>query len=130
MQKDRADFTNTFRFLGDDDENLTRFRTQFRPDEGIECMDFRRGKTRLNWSTVLKTTWKQARAAMNAVNPAYIPRNHRVEEALTAALHGDMQPTQTLLDLLADPYRERPGYEVYMEPPKPEEVVHQTFCGT
>jgi len=129
MQKDRADFTNTFRFLGDDDENLTRFRTQFRPDEGIDAW-IQAWKSAIKLEYGPENDLKQARAAMNAVNPAYIPRNHRVEEALTAALHGDMQPTQTLLDLLADPYRERPGYEVYMEPPKPEEVVHQTFCGT
>ena len=115
--------------MGDDDENLTRFRTQFRPDEGIDAW-IQAWKNAIKLEYGPENDLKQARAAMNAVNPAYIPRNHRVEEALTAALHGDMQPTQTLLDLLADPYRERPGYEVYMEPPKPEEVVHQTFCGT
>ena len=71
------------------------------------------------------------RAAMRAVNPAYIPRNHRVEEAITAAVdHGDLRPIDDLLTVLTDPFSDHPGYEHLAAPPQPHEVVTQTFCGT
>jgi len=68
---------------------------------------------------------------MRAVNPLFIPRNHRVEEAIAAAVNGhDFTPFETLLTVLAAPYSEQPGREAYAAPPRPEEVVHTTFCGT
>lgn len=67
---------------------------------------------------------------MNAVNPIYIPRNHRVQEALDAAEAGDMAPFETLLGVLAGPYTKREGLEKY-EGPAPETFgPYQTFCGT
>jgi serine/tyrosine/threonine adenylyltransferase len=71
------------------------------------------------------------RAAMQAVNPAYIPRNHNVEAALQAAVERqDFGPFEELLDVVTRPYDERPGLERYMAPPGPEQRVYQTFCGT
>ena len=71
------------------------------------------------------------RAAMRAVNPVYIPRNHLVEEVIAAAVReDDFKPFEQLLDVLSSPFKERPGLERYTLPPRPEEVVHQTFCGT
>jgi uncharacterized protein YdiU (UPF0061 family) len=68
---------------------------------------------------------------MRAVNPAFIPRNHLVEEALSAAVdHGDLEPFETLLGVLSRPYDDQPRHRRYAEPPRPEQVVHQTFCGT
>jgi uncharacterized protein YdiU (UPF0061 family) len=67
--------------------------------------------------------------AMDAVNPVYIPRNHRVEEALTAATVGDLAPFERLLDVLARPFEERPGLEAYAEPAPPDDL-YRTFCGT
>ena len=64
------------------------------------------------------------------VNPAFIPRNHLVEEALAAAEGGDFGPFEMLLGVLATPFDDQPGKERYALPPRPEEVVHQTFCGT
>ena len=55
-------------------------------------------------------------AAMDRVNPVYIPRNHLVEEALTAATDGDIAPLRRLVDVLARPFDERPGLERYAEP--------------
>jgi protein adenylyltransferase len=70
-------------------------------------------------------------AAMQAVNPAYIPRNHLVEAALDAAVsRRDFAPFEQLLEVLSHPFEERPGYERYAAPPAPEECVQQTFCGT
>ncbi len=70
-------------------------------------------------------------AAMRSENPIYIPRNHLVEEALSAAQdNGDFAPFEKLLAVLSAPYDERPGLERYAEPPQPDQVVHATFCGT
>ena len=71
------------------------------------------------------------RAAMRAGSPAYIPRNHLVEAALAAAVErGDLGPFEELLAVVSRPYEERPGLGRYAEPPRPEERVLQTFCGT
>jgi serine/tyrosine/threonine adenylyltransferase len=77
----------------------------------------------------------EARArAMKAVNPAFIPRNHRVEEVIVAAVaHEDFGPFETLLDVTSRPYddrADRPELARYAEPPKDEERVIETFCGT
>jgi uncharacterized protein YdiU (UPF0061 family) len=70
-------------------------------------------------------------AAMRAVNPAFIPRNHLVEAALNAAIeHQDFVPFEDLLDILSCPYEDRPGSERFAAPPAPEERVRQTYCGT
>ncbi|EHB45296.1 UPF0061 protein ydiU [Mycolicibacterium rhodesiae JS60] len=69
--------------------------------------------------------------AMQRVNPVYIPRNHLVEEALSAATAGDMEPFERLLRVITSPYDERPGFERYAEP-APDDFgrCFQTFCGT
>jgi len=68
---------------------------------------------------------------MRAANPVLIPRNHKVEEALQAATrHGDFEPFLALLEALARPYQDRPGIQALQAPPRPEERVRQTFCGT
>ena len=70
-------------------------------------------------------------AAMRAVNPAFIPRNHLVEAALAAATERqDLGPFEELLEVVTRPYEDRPGLERYAWPPGPGERVHQTFCGT
>ncbi|TCK22707.1 protein adenylyltransferase SelO [Pseudonocardia endophytica] len=66
-------------------------------------------------------------AGMDRVNPVYIPRNHLVEEALTAAVAGDFDPFHRLNEVLADPFVERPGLERYTEPGS---GGYTTFCGT
>ena len=67
---------------------------------------------------------------MQAANPILIPRNHRVEQAIQAAYQGDDAPFLRLVDALAKPFEERPEYADLESLPKPEEVVHRTFCGT
>ena len=73
-------------------------------------------------------------AAMLAVNPALIPRNHLVEEIITAAVGGDLAPFHQLVDVLQNPFdypAEKAAFlEGYAKPPTPEQVVRQTFCGT
>jgi uncharacterized protein YdiU (UPF0061 family) len=67
---------------------------------------------------------------MDRVNPVYIPRNHRVEEALAAATAGDMEPFDRLVEVLARPFDERPGLERYTTPAPPGDGCYRTFCGT
>lgn len=68
--------------------------------------------------------------AMDRVNPVYIPRNHLVEQALTAAMRGDLTPVEKLLTVLAAPYDERDGLADYAAPSPPEFGAYRTFCGT
>ena len=68
---------------------------------------------------------------MRKVNPAVIPRNHRVEHALNAAVEKlDYGPFEKLVEVLSSPYEEPEGHSKFMQPPKPGEHVLQTFCGT
>jgi uncharacterized protein YdiU (UPF0061 family) len=69
-------------------------------------------------------------AAMKLVNPAFIPRNHRIQQVIEAAQCGDFARFDTLNAILSKPYEDQPESADYMNPPKPEEVVHRTFCGT
>jgi len=71
------------------------------------------------------------RAAMQAVNPAYIPRNHRVEAALTAAIDKqDFGPFEELLTVLAKPFEARAEFAAYEAPPGDGSGPYRTFCGT
>ena len=66
---------------------------------------------------------------MHQANPAIIPRNHRIEQAIEAAMdQEDYGPFEKLLEVLSSPYEELEGLRKYMLPPKPEEHVLQTFC--
>jgi uncharacterized protein YdiU (UPF0061 family) len=67
---------------------------------------------------------------MDRANPIYIPRNHLVEEALTAATAGDLAPLRRLLDAVTAPYDERPGLERYAGPAPEDFGAYRTFCGT
>ncbi len=70
-------------------------------------------------------------AVMRSANPAFIPRNHLVEEAIDAAQDkGDFAPFETLLAVLAKPYEDRPAFARYAAAPRPDQIIHQTFCGT
>ena len=59
------------------------------------------------------------------------PRNHLVEEAISAAVNdGYSPPFESLLTVLSMPYEDQPAFGRYVDPPRPDQVVHQTFCGT
>jgi uncharacterized protein YdiU (UPF0061 family) len=70
-------------------------------------------------------------SAMRAVNPAFIPRNHRVEEMIEAAMErDDFAPFETLLAVLSRPYDDQPEHARYAEAPEGGGVGYRTFCGT
>jgi uncharacterized protein YdiU (UPF0061 family) len=69
--------------------------------------------------------------AMRRANPAFIPRNHRVEEALSAAVErGDYAPFETLLTILSRPFDDQPEFAAFAEPAPEGQGCYQTFCGT
>jgi uncharacterized protein YdiU (UPF0061 family) len=68
---------------------------------------------------------------MRRVNPVFIPRNHRVEDALTAAVeHGDYAPFDTLLHILSRPFDDQPEFAAFAEPAPDGQGCYRTFCGT
>ncbi|MCB1512164.1 MAG: YdiU family protein, partial [Hyphomicrobiaceae bacterium] len=131
MAEGAADFTLSFRRLSGlarlPDEAADRFFLDLFTDRNAASAWLARWRGRL--STDPRPDGER-HAAMQAVNPVYIPRNHRVEEALAAATEGLMTPFETLLDVLSAPFEAREKYLEFENPPKPEEVVQQTFCGT
>ena len=68
---------------------------------------------------------------MDAVNPAYIPRNHRIEAVVKAATdEDDFAPFEELVAVLSRPFDPQPEFARYAAPPLEHERVHATFCGT
>ena len=122
MQKSHADFTNTFRDLSSDE-----------PPAGdkFQDPDFQAWHSR--WRLRLSRDGQSSTSAvalMRTVNPAVIPRNHRVEEALAAAEdRDDLSVLHRLLAALASPYEERADLAPYQEP-SPDDGAYRTFCGT
>jgi uncharacterized protein YdiU (UPF0061 family) len=123
MQEFRADYTNTFLALAEEEG----------PDAGIYHEEgfF---TLRQKWLTRAETEvggLASARERMRHYNPAYIPRNHLVEEALTAATEQeDFKPFDALLDILSHPYTAQAGADRYQSPPPDGDAEYQTFCGT
>jgi uncharacterized protein YdiU (UPF0061 family) len=127
MAQAHADFTGAFRALCDAAEGEDgAFRALFE-NHPIEAWLAR-------WRARLEHEAGDARRRaerMRAVNPLYIPRNHLVEDALSAAVErDDFEPFETLLDVLSRPFDEQPGRERYAQAPLPEQIVRRTFCGT
>ncbi len=81
--------------------------------------------------TAVEGTPETVSAAMDAVNPLYVPRNHQVEIALAAASRaGDFQPFHRLLDVVTHPFSPRPEWAPYVEPMPADFGPYRTFCGT
>ena len=129
MAKNEADFTLVFRRLSDaagdaDDDNV---RAQFTDPAAFDEWAVR-WRQRLAGEPQSAT---ERQAAMRAVNPAFIPRNHRVEAVIQAAMNNDdYAPFEELLSVLAKPYQDQPEFAAYADPPMPDQRVLRTFCGT
>lgn len=123
MQRTGADYTNSFRDLGEGQMP----KNDIYQDNAFTAWHAR-WQQRLNGN---QKPLEDALALMQRTNPAFIPRNHRVEAALKAAeQHADFSTFEILLGVLSEPYRDNPQYREFKNLPKPEERVYQTFCGT
>ncbi|KMY55858.1 hypothetical protein AC623_19530 [Bacillus sp. FJAT-27231] len=123
MQENKADYTNTFRALtlGTTEEISTCGTSKFSEWN-------KRWQARLDRQQESKDSSKQL---MQKSNPAVIPRNHRVEEALEAAVEqGDYSVMEKLLTVLSNPYAYSPEQNDYTTPPAPSNRPYRTFCGT
>jgi uncharacterized protein YdiU (UPF0061 family) len=129
MTANKADFTNLFRRLADAQHagNAEPVRAQFIDPTAFDA-----------WAEGWRARLAQEpedeqtrRASMRAANPAFIPRNHRVEAMIRAAVdRSDFGPFEELLALLSRPFDDRPEFAHYADPPAEEERVLATFCGT
>jgi uncharacterized protein YdiU (UPF0061 family) len=123
LAQEKRDFTNAFRMLSSDSPQ---------DQATISTGPFLDWHQR--WTARLErqgTPIKAVHDRMRQKNPAFIPRNHRVEEALRAADEdGNYQPIQDLLQVLAAPFQDNPAWAAYQEPAGPEYSDYQTFCGT
>ena len=130
MHENESDFTLTFRRLCHDALGKKMDRNHINLFKDEEAFN--------KWSNSWRSRLSRESASpeervnlMRNVNPAVIPRNHRVEHALNAAVeNSDYGPFEKLVDVLSSPYEEIKENDEFMLPPKPGEHVLQTFCGT
>ncbi|NDV22911.1 YdiU family protein [Desulfovibrio sp. JC022] len=128
IQESKADFTLSFRMLskailGETNPLLELFSDQAKIANWLEKWKEELARQNINTDDASRT--------MDRNNPAFIPRNHRVEQAITAAVkEDDFEPTKKLIKILHHPYKEQTKYAEYMNPPESTERVYQTFCGT
>jgi serine/tyrosine/threonine adenylyltransferase len=129
MASNRADFTLTFRRLCDAADPAV--------DDGLRGLGAdptafdeweRQWRRRLEHEPMDPA---ERRTRMRRENPAFIPRNHRVEAVIRAAVDdADFGPFAELLDVLSRPFDDQPAFDHYAQPPQEHERVCQTFCGT
>ncbi len=123
MQQHHADYTNSFRDLMSETIPTGK---PYQTDEFTRWWE--RWQQRL---TQNHTSSSESRQRMQASNPVIIPRNHQVEAALSVAEdYADFSKLHQLLKALSEPYRDRQAFAEYHMPPKPDQRVYQTFCGT
>ena len=125
MIAERLDHTRTFRLLATVLRGADRAVADL-VDDSVRWLDWQS-----RWLADITTDPQSTADAMDRVNPAYLARNHLVEEALAAAATGDLAPTEALLDVLRDPFTVRPGLDRYAAPaPASFTAAYVTFCGT
>ncbi len=117
MAEQGADFTNSFAAL-----SQGTARDQFTDRAAFDTWA-------RDWETRLARE-DDPQAVMHAANPVLIPRNHRIEEMIAAAVEGDMAPFARLMQGLARPFEDGDEFADLRRPPAEAERVHRTFCGT
>jgi uncharacterized protein YdiU (UPF0061 family) len=127
MHRNQADFTLTFRGLCEAAEQR-----EPRPAVFVAARGYDDWVQRWQARLARESTLPMARAeSMRRINPAYIPRNHRIEQLIDAAIEqGDFGPFEEFLAVLSQPYQDQARFAAYANPPSPSERVLQTFCGT
>ena len=121
MAQGQADFTNTFRALADGNAH----------DQFLDPALYDDWHSR--WQARLAqegTDWAQQQALIRATSPTLIPRNHRIEQMIEAAVAGDYNPFERLMTALSRPFEDVAEFSDLRRPPTEEEEVKQTFCGT
>ena len=128
MEEEKADFTNSFRLLSKaligDTQSIRKLFNNSRRFDGWMMI----WQERISQEGVAE---EKIATSMNKINPIYIPRNHKVEEVLKAAVNeNDMKPFSSLYSILQNPYKEIIGLESFSEPAPESNIPYKTFCGT
>jgi len=131
MDENRADFTLTFYYLSqcnaEPDKEDIKLQQLFKNQDEISTW-------LISWRQRLAVESKsnmQRQQSMQLVNPVCIPRNHQIEAVIRAAEdRNDFTPFHTLHAVLENPFQYQKDNDAYMQPPVPEQIVQQTFCGT
>jgi uncharacterized protein YdiU (UPF0061 family) len=128
MEEKKVDYTLAFRYLAD--AGLGREKPIRALFDDSSVYDLWSGHWRARLSREAVSPLERAHA-MRRANPAFIPRNHRVEEALSAAVErSDYAPFETLLKILSRPFDDQPEFAAFAEPAPEGRGCYQTFCGT
>jgi uncharacterized protein YdiU (UPF0061 family) len=130
MAANKADFTLTFR-------RLCEAASSPEADEDVRGL-FENPASYDEWAVRWRLRLDQEpqdgavrQAIMRRANPCFIPRNHRVEAVIEAAVtRQDLAPFNELRTILSAPYEEQPAFASYADPPPPDQRIYQTFCGT
>ena len=122
MQRNQADYTNTFRNLAADAVVGDKLQGDASFKEWLQRWRERLSRQPENREAVMQM--------MQATSPAVIPRNHNVEAALAAAAEGDMTVAEHLLAVLAEPFSDAPVQAEYCMPAASTGRAYKTFCGT
>ena len=127
LYEQSVDMTSAFRSLS----------AAVRGDAAVARALFRDPAAFDGWEQRWRAEWSSGEAdhealahRMDEVNPIYVPRNHLVEAALEAATAGDLSAVDELVDVVRDPFTERPGLDRFAQPAPPDFGPHRTFCGT
>ena len=122
MHKNKADYTNTFCFLMDENFQYNKIYN----DENFLIWK-ERWKERLKLNN---NTREKYISLMKSVNPLVIPRNHKVEEVLESANNNDLSPLKKLINVLEKPYEKTKENIDYQSPAPVSDKKYKTFCGT
>jgi uncharacterized protein YdiU (UPF0061 family) len=116
MASQKTDFTLTFRSLSNSSDSF--------------LLNFEDKEPAQDWLARWNAAGLPNTSLMKVMTPAYIPRNHRIEEVIEAAQQDNFSPFHELHKALQNPYNEQEGFGKLQQPPTPEEIVCNTFCGT
>ena len=122
MQKYNVDYTNTFVFL---------MGKKIKNSEIYNEVNFNLWKNKwIKRLTMYNATHNKSVALMHSTNPLIIPRNHKVEEALTLATNGDLTLFNKLVEILKNPYQINNNELDFMSPTPHSDKKYETYCGT
>ena len=129
MLDNKSDYTLSFRYLNESLQGKKEDLLKAQFQEHDKLYDWLQ-----KWTKTLENKNLNKKDVMNMMdktNPLFIPRNHLLERIIDAATeNNDFSQMKTLLKVFSSPYKEQPENEAYSKPPKPDEIVKQTFCGT
>ena len=125
LEQESLDFTNSFQDLTEV-LSQSEFQTIFKRTSEFEHF-FASWKKRLKQQS---QDSEESKKLMQQTNPLFIPRNHQVEKAIVEAMGGNYEHFHRLNYVLSRPFTDQEKHQVLRNPPKEDEIVQQTFCGT